>query len=73
MEHRVISNAIRKSLEEKAAIQEEVLDAAYEAANQDSNRVETIREWEALDDISDLIDENEDWNWLRDLTIDSKE
>jgi hypothetical protein len=41
------------------------LDAAYEAANQDLDRVETIRDWDALNDVNDLINNDEDWDWLR--------
>jgi hypothetical protein len=60
-----ISNAVRKSLEDETKRQEKELDAAYEAANQDSDRIQTIREWDQLDDVSDLIDEGEDWGWLK--------
>jgi hypothetical protein len=62
---RFISNAICKALKEEEFTKEQALDAAYEAANQDSDRLETLRDWDALDDVSDLI-EGEDWDWLRD-------
>lgn len=58
-----ISNAVRKSLEEESARKEAELDAAYEAANQDIDRKATLQDWNALDDVSDLMDE--DWDWLR--------
>ncbi len=61
---RFISNAIRKALEEEKAIKEKELDAAYEAANQDSDRLEVLQEWNAVDDLKDLNDD-EDWSWLR--------
>ena len=59
-----ISSAIRKALEEENLKREKELDAAYEAANQDQDRLETIRDWDMVDDLSDLIDD-EDWSWLR--------
>lgn len=62
---RFISSAIRKALEEDELKQEQELDAAYEAANHDSERLETLHDWNKLDDVSDLIDD-EDWDWLRD-------
>lgn len=62
-----ISNAIRKALEEETTKKEQELDTAYEAANQDSDRLETLRDWNVLDDVSDLNSE-EDWGWLRDST-----
>ena len=61
---RFISNAIRKVLEEEESKKEQELDEAYEAANQDSDRLEILRDWSAVDDVSDLTDE--DWGWLRD-------
>lgn len=60
-----ISKAIRKALKEKEVEEERVLDAAYEAANKDLDRLETIKDWDALSDTSDLNDE-EDWEWLKD-------
>lgn len=62
---RFISNAIHKALEEEKLNREQELDAAYEAANHDSDRLETLRDWNILDDVSDLIDDDEDWDWLR--------
>ncbi len=62
---RFISEAIRKALEEENLKKEQELDMAYEAANQDSDRLETLRDWNALDDTSDLADEDENWDWLR--------
>jgi hypothetical protein len=54
-----ISTAIRKALAEEAFEREQELDAAYEAANRDSNRSEILPDWNELDDVSDLIDEDE--------------
>lgn len=68
---RFISNAIRKALEEDELKKTKDLDAAYEAANQDQERVDTIREWDTLDDTSDLIDD-ENWDWLRKSKKESK-
>lgn len=62
---RFISDAIRKALEEENVKKEQELDAAYEAASQDPDRLETLRDWNTLDDVSDLIKEDEDWDWLR--------
>ena len=63
---RFITNAILKALEEKNSNKEKELGAAYyEAANQDSDRTKSLLDWNELDDTSDLIDEAEDWNWLR--------
>ena len=62
---RFISAAIHKALEEEGLKREQELDAAYEASNQDSDRLDSLRDWNALDDVSDLIDEDEDWDWLR--------
>lgn len=61
---RFISNAIQKALEEDERKKEQELDSAYEAANQDLERMETIQEWNSSDDITDLLDD-EDWNWLK--------
>jgi hypothetical protein len=61
---RLIFKAIRKAVKEESKIEQE-LDAAYEAANQDPDRLESLRDWNALDDVSNLIDGDEDWNWLR--------
>lgn len=61
---RFISSAIHKALEEEKYKREQELDAAYEAANKDSDRLEALQDWNALDDVSDLMDD-EDWNWLR--------
>lgn len=63
-----ISNAILKTLEEEKLKKEQELDAAYEEANRDSDRLETLQDWNALDDVSDLIEDDEDWNWLREST-----
>lgn len=60
-----ISDAIRKALKEEENQKEKELDAAYEAANQDHDRIETLREWNSLDDVRDLIEEDEDWEWLK--------
>lgn len=61
---RFISDAIRKALEDEKLIKEKELDAAYEAANQDSDRLEVLNDWNALDDVGDLTN-NENWDWLR--------
>ncbi len=61
---RFISSAIRKALEDEKNQKEKELDAAYEAANKDSDRLETIQDWSAIDDVSDLAND-EDWDWLR--------
>ncbi len=61
---RFISEAIRKALREKEIEEERTLDAAYEAANKDADRLETIKDWDALSDVSDLNDD-EDWEWLK--------
>ncbi|MBA3722355.1 MAG: hypothetical protein H0W88_08130 [Parachlamydiaceae bacterium] len=62
---RFVSNAIRKALFDDEVNKERELDAAYEAANQDTDRLDTLRDWNMLDDVSDLIDDEEDWNWLK--------
>lgn len=62
---RFISNAVRNSLEEESIRKETELDAAYKAANQDKDRKTTLKDWNALDDVSDLIGEDEDWGWLK--------
>lgn len=63
---RFISAAIRKALEEEEAEREQELDAAYESANQDSERLETLKDWNSLDEVSDIAsDDDEDWSWLR--------
>jgi metal-responsive CopG/Arc/MetJ family transcriptional regulator len=63
---RFISDAVRKALEEEMLEKEQILDTAYEAANRDTDRLEVIRDWNSLDDVHDLIDDNEDWGWLKD-------
>ena len=60
-----ISSAIFKALKEEEAKREIELDLAYEAANQDLDRIETLQSWNTLDDITDLIDKDEDWAWLK--------
>lgn len=60
-----ISEAIRKALEEEEHKKTQELDAAYEAANQDADRLETLRDWNTLDDTSDLTGDDEEWNWLK--------
>lgn len=45
---RFISNAIRKSLNEGESNKERELDAAYEAASHDSDRMEVLRDWDLL-------------------------
>ncbi|MBA3604262.1 MAG: hypothetical protein H0W50_11655 [Parachlamydiaceae bacterium] len=63
-----ISNAIFKALKEQEIKQEQDLDAAYEASNQDTDRLEILKVWNALDDTSDLIDDSEDWSWLKNFS-----
>jgi hypothetical protein len=60
-----ISNAIRKALKEEKLKNEENLDAAYEAASRDTDHLETLQDWDALDDVSDLMKEEENWEWLK--------
>lgn len=60
-----VSEAIRKSLEEEESEIEKELDAAYEAANHDLDRIETLQEWNRLDDVMDLHDQEDDWEWLK--------
>lgn len=60
-----ISNAIRKALEDEETQKEASLDAAYEAALRDVDRCEILQDWNALDDVSDLVEENENWDWLK--------
>lgn len=61
---RFISEAVRKALTEKQREEEKELDAAYEAANKDADRLEALKDWDSLDDTKDLIDD-EDWDWLK--------
>lgn len=44
---------------------EQELDAAYNDSNKDSSRLKTLRDWNSLNNVSDLIDEDENWDWLR--------
>lgn len=53
-----------KALREKEIREEKELDAAYEAANKDSSRIETLEDWDSLDDTDDRA-KNEDWEWLK--------
>lgn len=62
---RFISSAIFKALEEEESKREKELDAAYEAANKDSDRLNTVKSWNKMDDVSDLIDKDENWDWLK--------
>lgn len=59
-----ISKAIRKALEDEQLKKERELDAAYEAASRDEDRLEILRDWEALD-YFDQADNHEDWSWLK--------
>lgn len=54
-----VTDAIRKSLLEDEKNEELKLEAFYEAANSDSNRVETVDDFKALDEIDDI----EGWEW----------
>ena len=60
-----ITHAISKALEEEKLKNEENLDAAYEAASRDADRLEVLQDWNTLDDVSDLGIENENWDWLK--------
>lgn len=62
---RFISDAIRKALKEEESTMEQELDAAYESASLDSDRIEILRDWDALDNVGDLIDDDENWDWLK--------
>ena len=59
-----ISEAIRTALIEKEIQDEKILDAAYLSANKDLDRLETLKDWDSVDDVSDLVDD-EDWEWLK--------
>ncbi len=61
---RFISSAIRKALEDEERKKESELDAAYEEANQDMDRLDALRDWDTTGDIKDFVDD-EDWSWLR--------
>ena len=61
---RFISTAIRKALIEEEIQEENELDKAYEEANKDPTRLEALKDWEHIDDISDLGND-EDWEWLK--------
>lgn len=65
---RFISTAIRKALDEEKFKKEKDLDAAYEAANSDVDRLEVLKDWDFIDDVYDLVDDEEDWSWLNDKT-----
>ena len=69
---RFITDAIRKALADEAALKEQALDAAYEEANRDEDRLDVLREWNAQDDVADLMNENEDWTWLTKGPIEQK-
>ena len=60
-----ITQAILKALREEELKQQKELDAAYEAANLDSDRLEILKDWDRMDDVTDLNDEDEDWSWLK--------
>lgn len=62
---RFISEAIRQALKQEQLNKEEELDAAYEAANRDSSRLEILQDWNALDETSSWINEDENWDWLK--------
>ncbi len=47
---RFISESILKALKEKEIQEEKALDAAYEAANNDPDRLEVIKDWDSLND-----------------------
>lgn len=66
MRHRNMTFSIPENLKESLRKQQE-LDAAYQAANHDPSRLEILRDWETLDDVSDLIGDEENWDWLRTL------
>jgi hypothetical protein len=60
-----ISNSIRKALEEEESELERELDIAYEAANQDSSRIEVLQDWDEAEDNEWINDDDDDWSWLK--------
>ncbi len=60
-----ISDAIFKALHEEESKKISELDAAYEAASRDADRLEVLKDWNSIDDVSDLINPDEDWQWLK--------
>lgn len=59
-----ISNAIRKALFDEEERLKKELEVAYEAANRDSDRKRILRDWDASDDLSEWVNDDEDWSWL---------
>lgn len=60
-----ISDAIRKALEKEKLKSETSLDEAYAAANKDVDRLETLQKCNQLDNFNDLIEDDENWDWLK--------
>ena len=63
-----ISKAIFKALREEELKIEKDLDAAYEAASLDFDRLKVLKECNKIDDVADLSREDEDWTWLKNTT-----
>lgn len=57
--------------DEEKIKKEQELNAAYEAANQDADQIDVLRDWNSLNDVSDL-DNGENWDWLRSSNEDGK-
>jgi len=54
-----VAEAVRKALEEDKKKTVRDLEAAYEAANQDLDRLKAIEEWSSLDQ----SEEADNWEW----------
>lgn len=59
-----VSGSICTALKGEELKKERELDNAYEAANMDLDRLKTLCDWNASYDLRDLIDDDEEWNWL---------
>lgn len=57
-----VSLAIEEKLDEERKKFELQLEAEYEAASKDPERLEMIKDWDAIEDFSDIADE--DWSWM---------
>jgi len=54
-----VAKAVRKALEEDESKEQMELEAAYEEANKDRDRLEVIKDWKTLDDVTDV----RNWEW----------
>jgi Arc/MetJ-type ribon-helix-helix transcriptional regulator len=54
-----VAEAVRKALKEDEQRELLKLEAAYEEANQDQDRLEVIEDWKGLDN----ADQDDDWEW----------